>query len=554
MSESKQKSNEILKQGTILASASIIVRIIGMLYQIPLNNILSGKAMGLYSIAFQIYSIALIISSYGLPLAVSKLVAAKKVKGEYNNVFKIFKSALLFALISGGIVSIIIYLNAETFAGMMKFPEAAMPLRVLAPTILTVALLGVIRGFFQGQNTMIPTAISQLFEQVINAIVSIVAAVWMLKICQNPAEKDAYGASGSTIGTFSGAVTALIIMVLIYIVNRPVFEKQKRRDRHPVEDTMVVYKMLLVTVLPVILSQLVYQVSGILDTTLFGTIMEGQGMPEAERTEMVGVYGRMYTLLLSVPLGIATAMGTSIIPSVVASFSSGDIATTKYKVKTVVKFNMLIAIPCAMGYTVLGEAISNTLFINKFALNHMAGKMLLFGAIALVFYALSTVTSGVLQALNQMRLPMIHSAISLGIHVVIVACLLKYTDLGIMALIVGNVTFPLVVCILNWRSVGHHLDYDQEVKTTFGVPFVASIIMGCVCVIVYQAIFRGMHLLGVRSFFVDNALATLLSICIGGVVYFAALLKLNGVSEEELLDMPLGRTMYTWAKKFHLFS
>ena len=549
MEQKKKKTNDILKQGTILAAASILVRMIGLLYRIPVNNLLGETGNGIYSTAYQVYSTALIVSSYGLPLAVSKMVAAKNVKKEYRNAQKIFHHALIFTVLVGGLVASIVFFGAEFFADVMKLSAIVMPLRVLAPTIFICAVLGVFRGFFQGQNTMVPTAVSQVFEQILNAIVSVLAAYQLMRIFSDSANKYAYGAAGSSMGTLVGALTGLAVMVFVYMLNRKTFHKRIEKDQGSEDSVKDIYKVLLMTVIPVILSQTVYNINSIIDNGMFSNIMSGKGIAEKLRSDLIGVYSGQYVLLLSVPLGIATAMGTSIIPSVVASFSKGAMDEVKYKVKTVVKFNMMLAFPCAVGLAVLGGPICQMLFPRLSSYRELAANMLLFGSIALIFYALSTVTSGVLQAIDRMRLPVIHSSVSLGIHVVLVYVLLKFTNLGIYSLIIGYITFPLVVCILNWRAVSKALGYAQEVKTTFVLPGVASLVMGAACLGVYKVL--SCLLSGVGSY-IGNAVATMIAIIIGVVIYFVAALLLKTVSEEELSEMPMGRTMCSVAKKIHL--
>lgn len=549
MSSSKKKTNDILKQGTILAAASIFVRMIGVMYRIPLNNLLGEDGNGIYGAAYKVYSIALIVSSYGLPLAVSRMVAAKNVQGQYKNSHRIFINALIFATVIGAVVGGLIYFGADFFASFIGLSRAAMPLRVLAPTIFCVAVLGVLRGFFQGHNTMVPTAISQVLEQIVNAVISCVAAYAFISVCTNPDNKAVFGATGSTVGTFSGALVALLFMVGVYCLNRPVFKRKMDHDRHPVERNKVIYSMLFMTVVPVILSQTVYQISGLVDTSIFGNVMKTNGMSENIVERLMGAFTGQYNVLISVPLGIATAMGTSINPSIVASYTKGNMVEVKHKVKTVIKFNMLLAFPCAVGLAVLATPVNILLFPRLITYRAVASNMLLFGSTSLIFYALSTVTSGVLQALDHMSLPVIHSAISLIVHVILVYLLLRFTNLGVYALIVGDVTFPLLVCILNWRSVGKALNYKQEVRTTFGLPAIAAVIMGVCCLITYKIL----HLiLGVFGSYVQNALCTILSICVAAVVYFVALLALKTVTEEELLEMPMGRTLFSIARKMHL--
>lgn len=543
MSKSKKGTNDFLKQGTLLAAASIIVRMIGLIYRIPMANTLGEEGNGIYSIAYNIYSLALIISSYSLPLAVSKMVAARVAQKEYKNAYRYFMAALKFATVSGLIVGGVVFAGAEGLANLFETPGAKYPLQILAPTIFVVALLGVFRGFFQGNSTMVPTALSQIFEQIINAVVSVVAAYGFMKAHSASKNISAYGAAGGTLGTLTGAMTALLFLVGIYFLYKPVYRRKIKRDKTKNISNRALYEGLIMTIMPVILSQTIYQCSSTLDTMLFGKIMKYKGMEETVRSSMIGVYGSQYTVLLSVPLGIATSMGTSMIPSVVSSYTLGNYGEVKKKVKSVIKFNMLIAFPSAAGLTVLSEPVIRLLFPSLVTYRGVAAKLLLFGSVALVFSALSTVTSGVLQGINRMKLPMIHSAISLGIHIVIVAVLLAVTDMGVYALIIGNITFPLVVCILNARSVKKYLKYNQEVKTTFLIPLLSSVIMGAAVFAVYQILELLLH---------RNMISVVVSVIVGIVVYFVSILILKGVQEEELKEMPMGRTMASVAEKMHL--
>ena len=184
MSKNKSETGKnFLVQGSILAIAGVITKIIGAVYRIPLVNILGDKGMGYYGVAFQIYAIALTLTSYSLPLAVSKLVSARLATGQYKNAYRVFRGAMTFAIAAGGIVGAIIFFGADFIASnLMAMKMSALALRVLAPCILIVAILGVFRGFFQGNGSMIPTAVSQIIEQIVNAVVSVVGAYMLLKV------------------------------------------------------------------------------------------------------------------------------------------------------------------------------------------------------------------------------------------------------------------------------------------------------------------------------------------------------------------------------------
>jgi Membrane protein involved in the export of O-antigen and teichoic acid len=149
-----KRENQFLIQGSILAAASLIVRIIGLIYRIPMTRIIGDEGMGLYTIAYELYSITLILSSYSLPTAVSKLVAAKNSNREYRNSFRIFITAMVFALVVGLIASLVLFIGADFFATVVNNdPNAVLPIKVLAPTLFVFSIMGVFRGLLVRERT-----------------------------------------------------------------------------------------------------------------------------------------------------------------------------------------------------------------------------------------------------------------------------------------------------------------------------------------------------------------------------------------------------------------
>lgn len=541
MGSKKTKQNNFIVQGSILAIASILVRLIGIVYRIPMVRYIGDEGSGYYSIAFNIYNIALILSSYSLPLAVSKLIAARNVKKEYKNTFRIFLAALLFAAISGFVFTCLIYFGAEFLAhNVYNTAGIIYPLKVLAPTIFVVAIIGVFRGFYQGKNTMLPTAVSQVIEQIANAIVSVVAAYMLMKAHDASMEMASYGAAGGTLGTFVGAVAGLAFLLLVFALYFPNFQRLVHRDRSPRQESYgYIYRLLFMTIFPVILSQTLYQVSGILDDIIFSKILAAKNIDETIRSQWLGIYSSKYKLLSNVPIAIASAMASSMIPSMVASVTLKDMDAVKYKVYSTVKFNMLIAIPSAVGMTVLAKPIMQLCFPGS---SELANNLLLFGSVAIVFYALSTITNAVLQGINHMRIPVIHTAISLVIHLILLVALLQFTNMNVYALLVGNITFPFVICVLNWIQIKRRLSYHQEVMTTFIIPTISACIMGVVTFLVYKG----------ADMILPNIVSTILAIGIGVVIYFGALIALKGIDGNELERLPMGRKLVQLCKKIHI--
>ncbi len=540
---SKKSSNNFLVQGGILATAAILVRFIGLLYRAPLINMIGKEGMGYYSNAYSIYNIALLISSYSLPLAVSKLVASRTIKKQHRNSFRIFMTALVIGAAVGLIASLSVFFGADYLAvKILESPRSAIPLKVLAPTIFVFAIMGVLRGFFQGNNSMVQTSVSQVIEQIVNAIVSIVAAYFLLKRFGLSEDASAYGAAGATLGTLLGAIASLIFLIFVFTLNRKFIKRKIISDTsNYVDSYAMISKMLAITVIPVILSQTVYQLTGIIDSSIFNKIMASQGHVEEVRSALIGLYSTIFLLLTNVPVSIASALATAIVPSIVISITNGMMMEVKNKIGLGIKSTMMVAFPSAAGLTVLASPIIQLIFRRVEV--ELPAKMLQIGSIAIIFFVFSTITNGILQGLDKMHIPIIHSAISLGIHVVFMYLLLTYAKIGIYALVIGNISFPLVVCILNWRYLRKLLDYQQEIKKTFLIPCISAIIMGIVAFLAYR---------GLYALVSSNAISCIVAIILAVFVYFVLLITLKGITEDELYKLPKGKMVIKLARRLFL--
>ena len=426
--QKKKKESNFVVQGSILAVASIVVRIIGIAYRIPMINIIGDEGMGYYGTAFNVYNIALLLSSYSLPLAVSKMVSARLAGKQYRNAARILRAALCYATIVGAFAAAVIWFGADFFAKDVFFmPYASFALRTLAPTVWIMAYLGVFRGYFQGQGTMVPTAFSQVFEQIVNAIVSVAAGSFLfnealktevLKNQTGDGYSNAWGAAGGTIGTGAGAFTALIFLLFLFAACAKMRKRQIRRDQTEIlESYRDITRILFFTVVPVILSSAIYNLNSVLDNGILAYNFKTLGQGD-EFASIWGVYTGKYHLLINVPMAISNALSSSLIPSLTRAVSAGDREQTLKRIAAAVRFSMLISIPAAVGIAVLADPVCNLLFISED--NSLLIKLTMAGSLAVVFFSLSTVTNAVLQGLNRMEVPVRHAAVSLVIHVAVV--------------------------------------------------------------------------------------------------------------------------------------
>ncbi len=509
------KKRNFLVHGGILAMAGILVRIIGMLYRIPLVNIIGSEGNGIYSAAYNVYNIMLVLSAYGLPMAVSKLVSARFAQKQYKNVIQIFRCALTTAICTGGIAALILFFGADLIEKVFYRGVAgiAIPLRILAPTIFIVAILGVMRGFYQGQGNMIPTAVSQLAEQIVNAAVSIIAGYLLVNAFKGSVNEPAYGAAGGTLGTAVGALTALIFLIILYMVYRPSFLKMARHDNvSKRKKDAEIYRLIAATMIPIILGQTFYQISAVIDDMMFSNMMVGTDISKNIANDL-GNFNSSYSLLIGIPQGVASALSSSMLPSIVASYSENKERQICSKITSTLKTNMLIAVPSFVGLVVLGEPIIKLLFAKYDS--SQGAMMLKLGAIAVIFYTLSTVTSSALQGIDKMNIPVKHSSISLVVHIVLVYLLLRFSRLGIYAIVIGNATFPVLIFILNIRALNRYIGFRMKYKRIFLAPSVCALIMGVAISLTYKLMFT------ITS---SNMISLVISFIVAGVSYFGPML------------------------------
>lgn len=546
---SKSRKNSFLVQGMILAGASIVCRIIGLLYRSPLFSIIGEEGMGYYSFAYNIYNIILLIASFSIPLAVSKAIAARLAKREYINAQRIFRGALIYAVIVGGAASLIAYFGAPYFVGHQKGAQLA--LQTISPTIFFSGILGVFRGYFQGHNTMVPTSISQIIEQILNAIFSILMA-YVLILPYLPSKEITYqiarhGAAGSAIGTEVGVLTGLVFCVIVYKLYQPKIKIQMRHDRTKyVESYGNVLKILLLTITPVIFSTAIYNCSATIDQTIFSNIMAGKGMVPKTVSSVYGIFAGQYNVLINVPVAMASALSNAIVPNVSGAYALGKTDKMNDSIQMAIKVTMMIAIPCAVGLGVLNGPINGLLFGAKYG-KGLGANMLRVGAVSVIFYCLSTLTNGILQGMGKMKVPVRHAAISVVVNIVVLWALLSFTNCKTYGLVFATMAFSFVMCILNALSIKKYTGFKQEFSKTFIKPEIGAIIMGVVVGIVRFVLMKVLPF-GRLGF----AVCLVIAIPVGVIVYFAAIIGMKVFTEEELRNVPKGHLIIKFAKKLKL--
>ncbi len=546
--EKKSNSKNYLVQGSILAVASIIAKIIGMIYRFPLTNTLGNEGNSYYSTANEVYNIVLMISSFSLPLAVSKLVSERIHKGEYKNAHRVFLCAMRFALIAGGALALLTYVFAGVITKYVLSIELAVyALRVLAPAIFVFAIVGVFRGFFQGYSNMTPTAVSQVIEQIVNAIFTVVCANIMYSYGVSLAQENgnellgpAWGAAGGTFGTVVSITVAMLFMMFVYTVQKSTLKRQMRRDvTTHLESERAIYRTMILTIIPIVLSTLIYNISNVADQGVFNKVLLSQGYTEKQYTSIWGIYSGQFRVLMNVPLSLASCLAPSVVPSLTAAMARGDRGDARRKIRTSVRFTMIITIPCAVGMAALAKPILTMLYPSLETGRPLAVGIMQAGALLIILYAFSTLTTGILQGLGKLQTPLINNAAALVIHFILLYVMLTAGNLNIYAVVWSNICFALIVSVLNAIAIARFLHYRQEWKRTFLIPVIVSIIMGAAAYLIYQLF----HLV------FGNTISVLFAILAGVATYGIGLISFKGITVEEIAALPKGHLIVRLLRK-----
>ena len=505
------QKNNLLRNASFLMIAALISKVIGLLYKSPLSEIVGEIGIGYYGLAQNAYLILLMIASFSIPQAVSKVIAERLAFKEYKNAQKFFRGALIYTMILSGASALFCLFGAKYMIPSNQ-PGATLALQVLAPTIFLSGILGVYRGYFQAHSNMLPTSLSQIIEQILNAAVSIGAA-WLFTHFFSDGTKEGiakWGAAGGTVGTGAGVLIALLFMAAAYEVNRKQIARHVRADQTGKEDSYrEIFRVLFLIVTPIIFSSFIYNINGYINGVMYSELAGRQGVNSEVVSTLYGEYSVYFLTIINIPLTLAGAVPTSMIPEVSALYAQHRRKAARRKIDEATQLSMFISIPAAVGLAVLAYPITRLLFPNT---NGTAGTLLLIGAVTIIFNTNSNVSNGVLQGIGKANLPMWNAAIALVINVGLLVALLQLTSLGIYAVLVATIVYSIVICILNDISMKKYIHYKNPWGTVYLCPLLASIPMGVAAGGIY-------YLLELVTG--SNLISLLFAIAIGGMIYLS---------------------------------
>ncbi len=539
-------------QAGILAMASMIVRVIGLLYRAPLTAIIGDEGNGYYGTAYNIYTIILMVSSYSMPSAISKLMAQKLAVGEYRNANRVFRCALTYGVLVGLVGSGLLFFGARFLV-----PDVAVcVLQVFAPTVFLFGILGSMRGYFQARGSMVPTSVSQILEQLANAVVSI-AAAWLLMqtvVGADPTRRAQLGAMGSALGTGAGVLIALLFMVFCFRRSKEGRKAEILSDATGKEEKYRIFlRDTVLVITPFMLSGVIMNLTTSLNQTIYmRMLIDLKGAGETATTTLYGIFSNKAVVISNIPISIATAVSSAIIPGISAAYARRDETGARRQVGNAIRITSIVAIPSAVGLAVLARPITMLMFPQMESLE-LASSLLSLLAVTVIFYSISTITNAALQSIGRMNLPLISAGIALVVQTVVLVLLLRFTDLDVRALVLVSILYSVMIFAVNQYYLRRFLGIRQGVRRDYLQPLVCAALMGAAAKAVYYLVSMAAEPMRnlPKGFYFRNLAATAAALLAAVLVYGYTMVRSGTIRRKDLLSMPKGRSLVRLMEKLH---
>ena len=547
-----RRSSGVLVQAGILAMASMIVRVIGLLYRAPLTAIIGDEGNGYYGTAYNIYTIILMVSSYSMPSAISKLMAQKLAVGEYRNANRVFRCALTYGVLVGLVGSGLLFFGARFLV-----PDVAVcVLQVFAPTVFLFGILGSMRGYFQARGSMVQTSVSQILEQLANAVVSI-AAAWLLMqtaVGADPTRRAQLGAMGSALGTGAGVLIALLFMVFCFRRSKEGRKAEILSDATGKEEKYRIFlRDTILVITPFMLSGVIMNLTTSLNQTIYmRMLIDLKGAGETATTTLYGIFSNKAVVISNIPISIATAVSSAIIPGISAAYARRDETGARRQVGNAIRITSIIAIPSAVGLAVLARPITMLMFPQMESLE-LASSLLSLLAVTVIFYSISTITNAALQSIGRMNLPLISAGIALVVQTVVLVALLRFTDLDVRALVLVSILYSVMIFTVNQYYLRRFLGIRQDVRRDYLQPLVCAALMGAAAKAVYYLVSMAAEPMGnlPKGFYFRNLAATAAALLAAVLVYGYTMVRSGTIRRKDLLSMPKGQLLVRLMEKLH---
>ncbi len=511
------KSKSIIGGMTVLGLAGVICKLVGVLYSIPLTWMIGTQGLGVYNAVFPAYNLLLTISSAGLPVAVSRLVARSLAKDDPRSAKNVFKTALLLLTIVGSVATLIMLAGSNLLAIASDQPTSRIGFQVIAPCVLLVCMLSAFRGFMQGQQNMTPTAISQLIEQVGKVFLALPMAYFGSKIGIE------YGAAGALLGTTIVEGVALLYMVILYYRRRGAFAALPQLSDEAPESRRHIGSQLMGISLPITIGACIVPLSQYIDSTMLVGRLMSTGMAAGTAASVYGLFSGTVIRIINIPTALALAVSMSLVPAISSAKAVNDNDQIVRQTDLGMRFAFLIGLPCSIGMSVLAEPLMRFFYEGSIIEEELilGGELLTMSGLTIILFTVVQATTSVLQGLGKQRIPMYTLVAG-----VVCKIILNYVLIAIPQVNIHGAPIASLVCytVSMVPNIYYMLKYTKSKMNWIGWivrPGAATVAMGVV-------------VFAMRELMPGGRLMLMLEVAVGVLVFAAAALGVKAITKEDL--------------------
>lgn len=534
----------LMKGAMILSIGVLLSRMIGLLYRIPIQNILGDDGQSLYGVAYSIYIVILTLTAMAMPGALSKLIAERRAAGAYKEAERVFKLALFYGVGLAFVLGLGLWFGADFIdQTFFKSQPVAMPIKALAPTVVVATFLGVLRGYFQGRGNMTPTASSQVIEQIFNVIFSVALASYFMRVTD---KNVIWGATGSALGTGIGAVAGFFVLGYMFLKSRTEVREEIAYSReYTYQSTTHILKQILSMMIPVIITTSIFSVVTFIDQSMISNLLpksiealrnsqQLQQVPVVDAalystssivSQLSGQLSFQYSTFMNIPVSLILQLGLASVPTIAAGMALGQVKDVRKKTRMILKVGMLIAAPSAIGLILFAHPILMLLSVNS------GGEVLSAGAIAIFAITIAQLSAGILQGMSKQTLTSINALIACGIKVILNFVFLSFPRFNIYGFIHSTTICYIIYAILNIHFLKKYLKMRINWNKILIKPAFCAVIMGAISYPLYKVLL----LVGVGM-----KIAIIIIIPLAAVIYFVVGLITHTITKNDLLSFPGG--------------
>ncbi len=535
-----RKSQNLLVGAMVLLISNLLVKVIGAIYKIPLTNMLGTQGMAYFNAAYSFYVTIYLVSTAGIPVAISRMVSSAQAKGNTAESKKILKVALaLFTAVGFSAMSVMLLL-AESYAESIKIPESKYSMYAIAPTLLFICVSSTFRGYYQGKKNMTLSAVAQVIEAVFKLAVGLAASSLLISVFELEIT-SAFAISGVTVGVVFSLVYALVYhfrMIRIEADDGEICERDVRGCGS-------ILKELVLICIPIAVSSCVTGLTRFVDTTLIVTSLTSVGVANETANSLYGAFSSIVISLMDMPPSLITPLAISLLPNLADAYESKDRLKASSVIDSSFRVASLIAFPCTFGMASVSGGIIRTLFNEEYITgteitnSEVCESALSIVSVSIFFLAMIAITNSVLQAWHKEYLPIVSAFCGIVVKYAVEYALLRVPGMGINGASLSTVACHLTIFLMNIVFMMRYAGYRPKVSKIFLKPFVAGALCGIGAFAVFEVAQRlTQGLFGVRM----TAIVCLIpAVVVAAIIYVVALAVMKGLAREDVMMLPKGK-------------